>query len=129
MPAKICPGAGLHRGGFDKEQNHTTPSKHGALRAVQALGYNIHNDMDVVPSRRALLCRTESYSPECRETGTPIRRTKAETLQGLPLSGRGADIGNVCRRRHRGVQEPMSTAASRWNEDKVVLDKISIDHQ
>lgn len=63
-------------------------------------------------------------APDCDQ-----RRTRADTLSGLPLSGRGASIELISERHSRGTGYGTKSEAAVVHDAKVVLDSIDIDRQ
>lgn len=105
------PGKGLH----GITQVSAPLSKSQSLRAVNAFGIGFTNDVDQIPKRGAM-----AESPGARE------RTRNQEMQGMPLSGWGADISLVGGRRCRGLSNGRMTSP---HEGKQRLGGVSIDHQ
>lgn len=112
--ARLWPqSSGMHKGGVGQSPERSPQSKSESVRSMQALGIGYMHDADLIMSRKKQIA------------GPPREnQTKIESIQGMPLSGRGADISLVG---HRRRCQP--SQACKPSEEKQVLDNISIDHQ
>lgn len=107
---------GQHKGRVNSPVEHAQPSKSDSLRTLQAFRIGGHCDVDLIGSKRL-----------CPDSPKPESRLKAEYLQGMPLSGTGADISLVCGRRIQGLEMRGREASS--NQAKMNLADVSIEHQ
>lgn len=117
LPPRVV--AGLHKGGFNSERQHLAQFKGEQLRSLRALCVPTCSHEELITHKSRV-----TLAPDCHQ-----RRTKADTLSGVPLSGRGASIELISERHSRGTGYGKKSVAAVAHDAKVCLDTIDIDHQ
>lgn len=107
--------SGLRKGRVNAPLDHDKPTKSDSIRTLQAFGIPNNSDIDLIAKRS----RSGSQDPP--------ERLKVEALQGMPLSGRGADIALMGGRRNS--YSKASDRACSPREAKQELHGIDIDQQ
>lgn len=107
---------GIHRGRLNSPMERAPSSKADTVRTLQAFGMSNNSDLDLIEKKRS-----------CSTSPNPMNRNKFEAMQGVPLSGAGADISLAGGRRLQGFE--MRDRQASPPQVKKSLSAISIEHQ